>query len=271
MLDQRGDHRLPAMLDTPRGAEAEGPSKALEQNHRVCGCIPETQPGACKRMKSVMHSRELICAVLLISMAAVVKGSVEEMLPFHADHRWGMTPMEIGELFCTVAIAYILAATFVGQYWCWLGDYQIVFSAWWLLMLGVVAWLVFAVVSYSRNYVLLSISLALYGVSLGMTHTPAALLLASVIDHEEGSAKDAVNGIWNTMWEAGGSLGFLLGGLLAERYHEQMALLTSYTIFCVATSLTMVTISNWPEEGLSCLNNDRKGSEDYGSTVSAGA
>merc|ERR1719213_1330287 len=93
------------------------------------------------------------------------------------------------------------------------------------------------------------VSLAAYGVSLGMTHTPAALLLASVIDHEEGSAKDAVNGIWNTMWEAGGSLGFLLGGLLAERYHEQMALLTSYGMCATIAAISMVTINCWPSDG----------------------
>merc|ERR1719316_1995447 len=97
-------------------------------------------------------------------------------------------------------------------------------------------------------------AMASYGVCLGMTHTPAALLLASCIDHEEGPSKDAVNGIWNTMWEAGGSLGFLLGGLLAERYHEQMALLTSYAICATATALCMVTIAAWPEEGCGCID-----------------
>merc|ERR1719213_315654 len=101
------------------------------------------------------------------------------------------------------------------------------------------------------------VSLAAYGVCLGMTHTPAALLLATVIDHEEGAAKDAVNGIWNTMWEAGGSLGFLLGGLLAERYHEQMALLTGCGIGCVGIALLMVVVWTWPEDGIDCLRKER--------------
>merc|ERR1719213_1512000 len=92
----------------------------------------------------------------------------------------------------------------------------------------------------------LMVSLAAYGVCLGMTHTPAALLLANVIDHEEGAAKDAVNGIWNTMWEAGGSLGFLLGGLLAEHYPGQLRLLVIYIVCCVISALLMLVIALWP-------------------------
>jgi len=248
-----------------------GPPSVLEP--RECGCFPKTQPGACQRLKSMMESRPLVCSCLLITMSAVIKGSIEEMLPFHADHRWGYDPMQIGEMFCTIAIAYILSAGIVGHIWVGLGNYQIVFSAYWIMMVGIVAWLVFAAVSYFRDGAILSMTLAAYGVCLGMTHTPAALLLAACIDHEEGSAKDAVNGIWNTMWEAGGSLGFLLGGLLAERYHEQMALLTSYAICAVATSLCMVTIASWPEEGFGCIDDkvSDQGSKDsergYGSTA----
>merc|ERR1719335_215193 len=126
----------------------------------------------------------------------------------------------------------------------------------------------FAVVGYFKDNLMLSVCLFAYGVCLGMTHTPAALLLAGVIDHEIGPAKDAVNGIWNTMWEAGGSLGFLLGGLLAEHYHEQMALLTSYGMCCAVAALCMVTIYAWPAEdelGKSLLEN--KLTDDYGATA----
>jgi len=57
-----------------------------------------------------------------------------------------------------------------------------------------------------------------------------------------------VNGIWNTMWEAGGSVGFLLGGLLAEDYPSQIALMAAYTICCLVCAGLMIAISNWPEE-----------------------
>jgi predicted MFS family arabinose efflux permease len=128
----------------------------------------------------------------------------------------------------------------------------------------------FAIVAYFRDESMLAIGLVAYGICLGMTHTPAALLLASVIDNEEGAAKDAVNGIFHTTWEAGGSLGFLLGGLLAERYHEQMALLTWYTICCAACAMAMVTIASWPAEGC-CLVKDKVLStrDGYGSVAKA--
>lgn len=237
---------------------------------KTCGCLPPVQPGATEKLKELFENRELLCAIILIATAAVVKGSVEEMLPFHCDHRWGMLPMEIGKQFCIIATTYIIAAFLVGKFWNQFGIYKVGFSAYWLLMLGIVAWGVFAIVSYTKNENMLACGLAVYGITLGMTHTPAALLLAGVIDEEShGAAKDAVNGIFHTMWEAGGSLGFLLGGLLAERYHEQMALLTWYTIACAFSAMTMVTISTWPADGF-CVAKDKleklDSSKTYGST-----
>ena len=53
--------------------------------------------------------------------------------------------------------------------------------------------------------------LGLYGFSLGATHTPATYFIGAYIDSlEDTASKDAANGIWNTMWELGGSIGFLL-------------------------------------------------------------
>jgi len=249
---------------------AGGPAKPREiVAERVCGCIPKSRPGAWGRLKLTLQNREFMCSTLLIFTAAVVKGSVEEMLPFHADHRWGYDPMEIGKLFCTIAIAYIISACVIGKLWSWLAQFQVLFSAFFLLALGIVAWSCFAVVSYYKASNALLCTLAMYGVCLGMTHTPAALLLASVVDHEEGTAKEAVNGIWNCLWEAGGSLGFLLGGLLAERYHEQMALLSSFCVLCAIASLMMVAIYSWPEDdgfGKPLLRDNKMG-EDYGGTT----
>jgi len=269
------EHRILTRMGTPppsgfRDAGdadgAGGPAHALQK--RLCGAFPPPQPGAMANFKSILASRPLACACLLIFMAAVVKGSVEEMLPFHADHRWGYEPLQIGELFCVVAIAYILAAALCGKIWFWLGTHQIGFAAYWLFMLGVVAWCVFAVVSYFRDSVTLKVALFAYGICLGMTHTPAALLLADVIDHEEGAAKEAVNGVWNTMWEAGGSLGFLLGGLLAEHYHEQMSLLTAYAIACAVAAGCMLAIEAWPTDSMASFAIGHKMmKEDYGGTA----
>jgi MFS family permease len=198
------------------------------------------------RLWAMLRCQRLGCAVVLIVMAAIVKGSVEEILPFHADHRWGFNPMKIGQLFSIIAVAYICAAVATGHMWHKLKRYRIVFSAFWLAILGGTAWAVLMTASFYKREPVLWLWLAIYGISLGLTHTPAALLLADAIGHQEGRAKDAANGIWNTMWEAGGSLGFLLGGLLAENYHDQINLMTGYIVFCVLSAGAMLFIAHWP-------------------------
>merc|ERR1719191_344066 len=103
--------------------------------------------------------------------------------------------------------------------------------------------MIFAVAAYYKTTWNLWGTLAVYGCFLGLTHTPAALLLADAIEHEEReAAKDAVNGIWNTMWEAGGSLGFLLGGLLAHSYASQLDLLAAYLVACIASGILMLLV-----------------------------
>merc|ERR1719191_2390902 len=103
--------------------------------------------------------------------------------------------------------------------------------------------MIFAVAAYYKTTWNLWGTLAVYGCFLGLTHTPAALLLADAIEREEReSAKDAVNGIWNTMWEAGGSLGFLLGGLLAHSYRGQLELAGAYVFCCIVTAGAMILV-----------------------------
>lgn len=198
------------------------------------------------RIKELLGSPRLICSVVLIVTAALVKGSVEEMLPFHADHQWGYEPLRIGRLFSVIAVSYILSAIICGRMWTLLQDYKIVFAATWLSALGIAGWCVFIIASYEKSEPVLWAGLVIYGVCLGLTHTPAALLLADVIDHEKDQcSKDAVNGIWNTMWEFGGSVGFLMGGLLAERYQEQIELMTGYGVICVLAAFAMIAINSW--------------------------
>merc|ERR1719401_1577172 len=107
----------------------------------------------------------------------------------------------------------------------------------------------FLIASYHKTINALYMGLALYGVCLGLTHTPAALLLADAVEHEEGRAKDVVNGIWNTMWEAGGSLGFLLGGLFGHHYEEQIQIMLTYLPCCFLTGGVMIAMAHWPKQG----------------------
>lgn len=216
-----------------------------------------------KKLKNMLMSRRQALAVILIVMAAVVKGSVEEILPFHADHRWHFDPMMIGKLFLVIAMSYIVSAALVGRAWDLIHNYRITFSAFWLVALGISAYSVLIVASYKfeeeKAITCLYTALAFYGVCLGLTHTPSALLLADAIEHEEGKAKDAINGIWNTMWEAGGSLGFLLGGLLAHNYKHQIELMLAYTVCCLVTAVIMLVIHNWPRRRRSTKDPDSFG------------
>jgi MFS family permease len=224
-----------------------------------------------KRLGQVIRSPRLGVAVLLIIMAAIVKGSVEECLPFHADHRWGMSPIEIGQLFLVIALAYISVAFTMAEpcpwpLWQYLRGYRVLFSAICLVVLGTAAWCVFLVATYMKRWWVLIIALSFYGASLGLTFTPAALLLADDIEHQDGKAKEAVNGIWNTMWEAGGSLGFFLGGFLAEDYDGQVSLMAGYFFCCLVTAGLMLAIATLPREGGRKMSLESSG-PNYGGTL----
>lgn len=202
----------------------------------------QPQPGAWKKMMTLLQHRTFICANLLITMAGVIKGSVEEMLPFHADHEWGYQPMEIGKLFCTVAVTYLLASIIVSQVWISLGRFQVGFSSQCILLLGVTAWMGFSVHYYTKDSTTLFCTFAAYGFGAGLAFTAAAQLIADVVDHEEGFFKDAANGLWNTWWEAGGSLGFFLGGALAHHHSDQMVLTGRYAICAAIVALSMIAL-----------------------------
>lgn len=249
---------------------ADEPLPLLPENPPI---IPDEQLKAdgWKKLTHMLKSKVLGVAVVLIVSAALIKASVEEILPFHADHRWGMGPLEIGNLFSVIAIAYIAAAVVAGRVWESLGHFQVAWSGVWMILLGVCAWGVFLLAGHFKDQGALKCGLACYGVCLGMTHTPAALFLADAIEQEEGKCKDAANGIWNTMWEAGGSLGFLLGGILAEDYEHQVQLMGAYAIFSFVSAAIMLTIMACPKRSESSGKLERllaakKLGEGYGAT-----
>lgn len=230
----------------------EVPQKNSSDSDTTLGTRPsdeELRRHGWKKLRHMLRGKQLATAVILIVSAALIKASVEEILPFHADHRWGYDPIKIGELFSVIAIAYIAAAVVAGRIWTSINKYQVLFSSLWMVFLGITAWCVFLTAGYYKRQEALKTGLALYGVALGMTHTPAALLLADAIEREEGRSKDAANGIWNTMWEAGGSLGFLLGGVLAEDYERQVSLMAAYAAFSVISAGTMIAVNNCPKRG----------------------
>jgi len=227
--------------DEAAGSPGE-PKKDIHQSNRS-SWLP--QPGAWGKLKTLLTNPTFICANLIITMAGVIKGSVEEMLPFHADHQWGYDPIAIGTLFCTTAVAYFLASGLVAAIWTGLERFQTAFASQCILLMGVSTWLSFHVAYYYKDETALFGTFAGYGFCAGLTFTSAAQLIADVVDHAEGHAKDAANGIWNTMWEFGGSTGFFMGGFLAHRYHDQMTLTTWYLCAATVTALCMVIVGGY--------------------------
>jgi len=224
------------------------------------------QPGAWTKMKALLQNPTFICANLIITMAGVIKGSVEEMLPFHADHEWGYKPFDIGKLFCVTAVAYFAASALVSEYWIRLGRFQIGFSSHCILLLGVASCVSFHVYNYYKDDNVFFGTFVAYGFFAGLTFTSAAQLIAEVVDHAEGHAKDAANGIWNASWELGGSIGFFLGGFIAHHYNDQMWLTTRYMMCAFAVAFGMVSADRFKVKA-STVDDKVEKSMGYGSTA----
>jgi len=254
---RRRTPQLPGVSPSPSSERGAGEGRGVIAAISVW----RPSPRGVRRLRSALSSPWLRCSVVLIMTAAMVKASVEEVLPFHADHRWGLQPLQIGTLFSIVASAYISAAMVAGKLWEHLKDFRVLFGAFWLAALGFTSWCVFFTASLYKQEAVLWGNLVAYGVCLGLTHTPAALMLAEAIDHEMGPAKDAVNGVWNTMWEAGGSLGFLLGGLIAENYSRQLNLFAGYAICCTFCAVVMLMVDGFPTVWANGASGSEKGQD----------
>jgi len=77
---------------------------------------------------------------------------------------------------------------------------------------------------------LFATALVVYGCLLGVTHTAPALYLGEVLDglHNDSQCKEAANGIWNTGWELGGSVGFIVAGFAeTDSWRQQQYVLTN--------------------------------------------
>lgn len=259
----RSRESSPMLHSSCADAAAAGPqNKELEESSSWMTPVP----GSKAKMLALLQNPTFICANLLIVTAGLIKGSVEEMLPFYADHQWGYDPVTIGQLFCTTAVAYFMAAGIVASAWTSLGRFQTSFSAQFLVLMGVTAWMGFHVAFYYKNEAALFGAFAAYGFCAGLAFTAAAQLIAEVVDKAEGHAKDAANGIWNTAWEFGGSSGFAMGGFLAHHYHEQMSLTTCYMLVCVVVAGVMLALGfKAPEK----LPGKMGKTADYGSTATA--
>jgi len=237
MSDERASEPFAAVLE---------PSSPNFRQDEEASVLPQTGLPA---IKAIFMQPALWRAVMVICPAAAIKSMFESILPFFGT-KHNYSELSIGLLFTIVACAYILTSVGIGYYWLVLSKTarnNVVCLA--MAILACVAGSVLT--SYRGNldlqhvglvdiskHELFYVFLALYGVALGLTHTPANFLLAEAVDAFTGaSAQDAVNGIFNTCWELGGSLGFVFAGWASVHSTRQEQLVLGFGSLAVMVGM----------------------------------
>jgi hypothetical protein len=232
-------------------APSPGDSPAMPTVSTEVG-LPDTAPPAGasvgtqgQRLGRVLTNRLLIASIVCIAPAAMVKSSMEGILPLFAGTQ-GYDEFEVGQLFTMVSIGFILSATCLGYIWTSLRPFgRVALSGISLILLGALACVILRAYGidktptwYAEFFIWMNGStrvtfyafLVLYGVLLGLTHTAPALYLGEVLDslEEDAQCKQAANGIWNTAWEFGGSIGFIAAGAPdTDSWRQEQSVLTS--------------------------------------------
>jgi len=205
-------------------------------------------------------------SLVVIGPAAMIKASFESILPLFADNH-GYNEFEVGQLFSLIAIGFIIAAMWLGKAWKNMTSRaKAVWVTFSLFFLGLIA----CVMLYSwgashtipvrdwieylnnageenpatQHHYLFLVCLVFYGALLGITHEAAALYLAEVVDSMEfAKAKAATNGIWNTGWELGGSLGFVVAGAAdTDSWHQEQRVLQWLGLLAIVAGASFVLL-----------------------------
>mmetsp|Transcript_16674 Transcript_16674/g.36865 ORF Transcript_16674/g.36865 Transcript_16674/m.36865 type:complete len:480 (+) Transcript_16674:137-1576(+) len=204
------------------------------------------------RLKHILGSPELYKSIIVVAPAALVKAGVEEILPFFADHELAYTAMSVGMCFTIVAMAFICTSVLSSVMWTrytWFRTWGVGLALGGLGMCAGGMILSYKVMpTHAHGEAFFFTILGLYGCCLGFTMTPGAYFIGEFIDTLQDSAsKDAANGIWNTMWEFGGSLGFVIASFPATSSWLQesmvlgalgMAVMFAAAVFLVETLVT---------------------------------
>lgn len=218
------------------------------------------------RLTNVATDPILIQSLLVIAPAAMVKSSFESILPLFGDSH-GYNVYEVGVLFTMIALGFICAATVLGYAWKYMSpNFQVIIIGTSLFFLGCLSCIMLyswgvdkSVPGYEMidwvhkdHHDMFYICLVVYGVLLGLTHTGAALYLGEVVeDLEDERSKGSANGIWNTGWEAGGSIGFFAAGFAStDDWREEQQVLTGLGIavlFSTAAFIVLVCRRKWLE------------------------
>jgi MFS family permease len=168
-----------------------------------------------ERLIDVVSSPLLWKSLAVIAPSALIKAEIENILPLFADHSMGYNTMHIGYSFSAVAIAFVISSISIGLAWDNLSHRWrdlIVGSS--LVFLCIFSTSILPITKFTQNETVFMLSLGVYGIFLGLTITPSSFLLGEFVDSlKDAQSKDVANGIWNTLWEMGGSVGFFISGI----------------------------------------------------------
>jgi sugar phosphate permease len=177
-----------------------------------------------------------------------VKAEIENILPLYADHSLGYDTMAIGYSFSAVALAFVVSSISIGLLWDSLRprtrDLIVGCS---LILLSLFSTLILPLTQAAKSYslVVFMMCLAIYGIFLGLTITPSSFLLGEFVDSlKDSQCKDVANGLWNTVWELGGSVGFFVSGIPRSndwKSEELVISTSSITLIVAAFGFFIVT------------------------------
>lgn len=220
------------------------------------------------KVKAIFSSAMLWRSVLVIAPAAMVKASLESILPLFADHKLHYDEFQVGICFSVIAISFLITSTLISAVW---GRVPVKAHAWlvtvFMICLGLVSctlllsymeggtWesLIIPVQEcmerecppHKHSSSLFYLWLVLFGIASAGCFTPATYLIGEYVDFLKDSAsKDAANAVWNTLWEVGGSVGLALGGIPSTRsWFQEQLLLAAMGIAIIVAAIVFLLVS----------------------------
>lgn len=219
-----------------------------EQEEEIVAAVIAKSLSGFERFLDIISSPYLWKSLAVIAPSALVKAEIENILPLYADHSLGYDTMAIGYSFSAVALAFVVSSISIGLLWDSLRprtrDLIVGCS---LILLSLFSTLILPLTQAAKSYslVVFMMCLAIYGIFLGLTITPSSFLLGEFVDSlKDSQCKDVANGLWNTVWELGGSVGFFVSGIPRSndwKSEELVISTSSITLIVAAFGFFIVT------------------------------
>jgi hypothetical protein len=253
-------HQPPGSARTPREAASSLSHPNSSTTWREHASFMERYT----RLRKVLMDPILIQSIIVIAPAAMVKSSFESILPLFGDNH-GFSVLEVGVLFTMVAGGFICASIFTGVFWDRLSKRtQVWLVGISLFLLGCTACVMLHSWGHRRDdaigtdvirtlnngeHHLFYVSLVVYGILLGLTHCGASLYLGEVVEYlDDEKSKGAANGIWNTGWELGGSIGFAVAGSAdTDSWKQEQRVLKALGILLFVATMAFTVMVNYPD------------------------